>query len=84
MTLTAVGCSVPTTLAIYAWRTHWDWLATGAYAHNSFPMNAFAVETTWIAAIVDLLAVTAWAGVLWRVRIARRQAAKMSAIADAG
>jgi hypothetical protein len=67
--LSAVACIAPAALAIYAWVTHFAWLRSGAYARNSFPMGAFALEMTWLSAGCVLLVAVAWCiAVLWRRR----------------
>lgn len=56
-------CAIPTGVAVYAWFTHWDWQRTGAYANNSFPMNKFASDATWVAGVFFGITICSW--VVW-------------------
>lgn len=63
-----VVCVAPTSLAVYAWVTHFVWLRSGAYARNSFPMGAFAREMTWMSAGCVLAVAIAWSIAVWWLR----------------
>ena len=58
-------CAIPTGVAVYAWMTHWEWQRTGAYAGNSFPMNKFASDATWVAGVCFVITVCSWG--VWAV-----------------
>jgi hypothetical protein len=66
--LSIVACLAPTALAIFAWITHLAWLRSGAYDRNSFPMDAFAKDLTWLSTGVVLVVAAAWCIAWWRVR----------------
>lgn len=68
LSLTAAACVSSLCVAAYAWHTHFQWLRTGAYSHNSFPMGAFAVDASWFAGCVCLGSAVLWAIVLVRDR----------------
>jgi hypothetical protein len=61
---TIVACGGSLSVAAYAWLTHFWWTWTGAYAGNSFPMGAFAVDASRFAGCVCLAAAVIWTVVL--------------------
>ena len=70
ISLTVVVCGGSLFVAAYAWLTHFWWSWTGAYAWNSFPMGAFAVDASRFAGSVCLVAAAIWAVVLiWEGKI---------------
>jgi hypothetical protein len=70
--LTVVACGGSLSVAAYAWLTHFWWTWTGAYAGNSFPMGAFAVDASRVAGYVCLASAVIWAAVLlWDRNLSR-------------
>ena len=63
-------CAIPTGVAAYAWVTHWHWQRTGAYARNSFPMNKFASDATWVA--IASVAITGCCWGAWAIMNRKR------------
>ena len=50
MTLGALLSVLAWACAAWAWKSHHEWMRTGAYARNSFPMNQLARDATLAAA----------------------------------
>jgi uncharacterized membrane protein YphA (DoxX/SURF4 family) len=68
-------CIAPATLATWAWVEHFEWQRNGDYSRNSFPMESFAIQMTWITAAAVLTVLAAWCIVLgYRAWAAREQA----------
>lgn len=63
-------CTAPTGIAVYAWLTHWHWQRTGAYSRNSFPMNKFASDATWVAVASIAIVGCGWG--MWAVMNRKR------------
>jgi polyferredoxin len=69
----ALLCILAWAVAGWAWMSHWEWMRTGAYARNSFPMNQFARDAT-VAAAALTAATLAFS--LWMSRYRARQSSE--------
>ena len=63
--ISVLACVGPAGLMIYAWFIHAAWLRSGAYARNSFPMGAFAVQMTWVSIVCVFMVAMAWLAAIW-------------------
>jgi hypothetical protein len=68
--LSLAVCLLPAGLSAMAWWTHGEWLRTGAYHRNSFPVGGAAEDLSWLTLCVWLGVAGAWGvyGVVRRFR----------------